>query len=155
MTKMDVHFSSATDLWYTPPGFFAELDKEFNFVLDPCANKGNYKCANWFGPDHPDPSRRNGLEQDWASEVTSIGGGSVFMNPPYGRTIKLWVAAANKCALNGITCVCLLPARTDTQWFHDYCIHNEVRFIKGRLKFGGNKNSAPFPSCVVVMKGRQ
>lgn len=154
MNKMDVHFSSATDLWYTPPEIFEELDKEFGFVLDPCANSTNHKCESWYGPDHPDLSRRDGLSCDWATEVMLIGGGGVFINPPYGRKIKNWVRKSYECSLSGINCVLLLPSRTDTSWFHDYCINEEVRFLRGRIKFGGSTNSAPFPSCIVVMRGK-
>ncbi len=133
-----LHFSSATDLWATPQSFFDELDKEFNFTLDPCANKENAKCAKFFTQDE------NGLMQPWAGE-------RVFCNPPYGRVIGDWV---KKCATGGATLtVALLPARTDTRWFHEYIYGKaEIRFIKGRLKFGGHTNSAPFPSMVVIWK---
>jgi hypothetical protein len=85
------------------------------------------------------------------SGVMLQGGGAVWLNPPYGRAIKEFVAKADAESKKGITVVCLVPARTDTNWWWDSCIHHEVRFIKGRLKFGGQKNSAPFPSAVIVM----
>jgi phage N-6-adenine-methyltransferase len=132
---MSVHFSSDTDLWATPQSFFDELDKEFNFTLDVCANADNAKCASFYSKED------DGLSQDWK--------GVVWMNPPYGREISKWMAKANEA---NCTVVCLVPARTDTRWWHDYCIQHEIRFIKGRLKFGGHKNSAPFPSAVIIIK---
>lgn len=143
--------SSATDDWATPQATFDELNQEFGFVLDPCASSTNRKCSEWFGLDHPNPLLRDGLKQDWATVADSLGG-AVFMNPPYGRDINTWVAKASEEAAKGITVVCLLPARTDTRWFHKYCIHHECRFIKGRLKFGAATASAPFPSVIVVMR---
>jgi len=133
-----VHFSSATDLWSTPQDFYDELNKEFNFTLDPCATNDNAKCAKYFTVED------DGLSQSWDGEV-------VFMNPPYGRVIGDWMKKASESAA---TVVCLVPARTDTRWWHDYVIGGdaEVRFIKGRLKFGGQKNSAPFPSAIVIFK---
>lgn len=135
----NVHFSSKTDLWSTPQDFFDELNKEFNFTLDPCATSDNAKCDKFYTKED------DGLEQDWSNEV-------VFMNPPYGREIGKWVEKASK---EKAIVVCLVPSRTDTRWWHDYVIEGgaEVRFIKGRLKFGGATNSAPFPSAVVVFRG--
>ena len=130
--------SSNTDLWSTPQDFFDELDSEFNFNLDPCATTENHKCDMWFNKDE------DGLSKSWDNSRT-------FMNPPYGREIGKWVKKASE--QQGGVCVCLLPARTDTRWFHDYIYNKaEIRFIKGRLKFGGSKNSAPFPSMVVVFE---
>lgn len=138
---MNVHFSSKTDLWSTPQDFYSALDKEFGFNLDPCATKENAKCAEFYTLND------DGLAKDWA--------GIVFMNPPYGREIGKWVKKAAYEVERGFASivVCLLPARTDTKWWHDYVIGNEIRFVKGRLKFGNSKNSAPFPSAVVVMRG--
>lgn len=135
----DVMFSSKTDLWATPQDFFDELDKEFHFTLDPCANDENHKCEKYFTKE------TDGLSQSWSDET-------VFCNPPYGRVIKDWVKKCRDEADNGATVVGLLPARTDTAWFHDYIYKKakEVRFVRGRLKFGGSNNSAPFPSMVVV-----
>ena len=76
------------------------------------------------------------------------------MNPPYGRTIKSWMKKAYEESLKGVTVVCLVPSRTDTIWWHDYAVKGDIEFIKGRLKFNGHKNSAPFPSAVVVFKGK-
>ena len=134
---MNVHFSSQTDLWSTPQDFYDKLHNEFGFTLDPCSTDDNHKCDKYFTLND------NGLKQDWSNYT-------VFMNPPYGRVIGDWVRKANE---SNTTVVCLLPARTDTRWFHDYIYHRaEIRFIKGRLKFGGQKNSAPFPSMVVIFK---
>lgn len=131
-------FSSATDMWETPQNFFDELDKEFHFSCDVCATRENAKCAKFYTPE------QDGLKQTW-------GGGTLWMNPPYGREIGKWVKKASE---SNATVVCLLPARTDTRWFHDYIYGKaEIRFVRGRLKFGGGKNSAPFPSMVVVFRG--
>ena len=132
--------SSNTDLWETPQDFFDRLDSEFHFDLDVCALPENAKCKRYFTPT------QDGLLQDWR--------GVCWMNPPYGRKIGLWVRKAYETAVSGGgTVVCLLPARTDTAWWHDYAMKGEVRFIRGRLKFGGSKNSAPFPSAVVIFNG--
>lgn len=131
-------FSSATDMWETPQNFFDELDKEFHFSCDVCATRENAKCAKFYTPE------QDGLKQTW-------GGGILWLNPPYGREIGKWVKKASE---SNATVVCLLPARTDTRWFHDYIYGKaEIRFVRGRLKFGGSKNSAPFPSMVVIFRG--
>ena len=141
--------SSLDQTWTTPPEFFAKLNEEFRFTLDAAAlSISTLVPDNWFGPDHPEESRRDALGNSWATD------GTVWLNPPYGRAIKEWVAKADSEAKAGATVVCLVPARTDTNWWWDSCIHHEVRFIKGRLKFGGQSNSAPFPSAVIVMKGK-
>lgn len=138
----NVHFSSKTDDWETPQDFFDKLNKEFMFDLDVCATKENTKCKRWY------ELQDDGLSKPWL-------GHRVWMNPPYGRGIGKWVKKAHDTVLgvvqnHGIV-VCLLPARTDTKWFHDYILGKaEIRFIKGRLKFGNSKNSAPFPSMIVV-----
>lgn len=136
----NVMFSSETDLWATPIDFFNKLNDEFNFTLDPCANEENHKCKKYYTKE------QDGLSKSWTGEV-------VFCNPPYGRVIKHWVKKGYLESLNeNTTVVMLLPARTDTCWFHEYIYNkaNEIRFVKGRLKFGDSKNSAPFPSMVVV-----
>lgn len=135
-----VMFSSETDLWATPQDFFDELNKEFNFTLDPCATSDNAKCSKYF------TINEDGLKQDWQ-------GHTVFCNPPYGRAIKDWVRKCYEESLKpNTTVVMLIPARTDTSYFHDYIYQKakEIRFVRGRLKFGDAKNSAPFPSMVVV-----
>lgn len=135
----DLMFSSKTDVWATPQEFFDSLDKVFRFETDVCAVKDNAKCQRFYTPDD------NGLLQDWR--------GVCWMNPPYGREISQWVEKAYRSAKdNGATVVCLLPARVDTRWWHDFCAKGEVHFLRGRLKFGGNDNSAPFPSAVVVFR---
>ncbi len=136
----DIMFSSKTDLWETPQSFYDELDKEFQFTLDPCATPENAKCEMFFTKE------MNGLTQNW-------GGNRVFCNPPYGKEIGKWVKKAyEESRKNDTTVVMLIPARTDTAYFHDYIYHKakEIRFVKGRLKFGQSKNAAPFPSMVVV-----
>jgi len=132
----DLMFSSRSDEWETPLDFFKTLDQEFNFSLDVCALPHNAKCKTYFTPE------KDGLAQKWS--------GTCWMNPPYGRQIGRWVEKAYREAQQGATVVCLLPARTDTRWWHDYCMKGEIRFIRGRLKFGGSQNSAPFPSAVVI-----
>ena len=120
------------------------MNDEFRFTLDPCADDSNHKCEKYYTKE------QDGIKQDWSGET-------VFCNPPYGREISAWV---NKCFnevyAGGCPCaVMLIPARTDTQWFHKYIYRKaEIRFIKGRLKFGGCKNAAPFPSMVVVFSRR-
>lgn len=130
--------SSNTDNWPTPKDLFDNLDKEFHFTLDVCASKDNAKCPRYFD------ITIDGLSQDWNNEIC-------WMNPPYGRSISYWVEKAYNTGLNGGLVVALLPSRTDTRWFHDYVIKaNEIRFIKGRLKFGNAKSCAPFPSLIAV-----
>jgi phage N-6-adenine-methyltransferase len=135
----DVMFSSATDLWSTPQEYFDSVSKEFQFTLDVCALPENTKCQKFFSPED------DGLLQQWE--------GVCWMNPPYGRVIGKWVQKAYKSAKAGAVVVGLLPARTDTKWFHDYIYGKaEIRFIRGRLKFGGCANSAPFPNMLVIWK---
>lgn len=129
-------FTSETDMWATPRDFFERLNGEFNFELDVCATAENAKCAKYY------TAADDGLSQAWE--------GTCWMNPPYGRTIGQWVKKAYESSLNGATVVCLLPARTDTAWWHDYCMRGEIRLVRGRLKFGDAQNSEPFPSAVVV-----
>lgn len=132
-------FSSKKDDWTTPPDFFKQLDNEFHFTLDAASSEENHLCKNYFTIE------TDGLSQDW-------GGHRVFCNPPYGRQIGKWVQKAwEEAKKPNTTIVMLLPARTDTKWFHNYIYHQaKIRFIKGRLKFGGSQNSAPFPSMVVI-----
>lgn len=142
MSAMDVHYSSATEIWATPQDFFDRYHRIFNFEIDVCALPENAKCPVYFSPE------QDGLAQDWT--------GVCWMNPPYGRQIAQWVKKAYEAARSGAaTVVCLLPARTDTRWWHDYCIFGEIEFIRGRLKFGGCKNNAPFPNAVVIFKPGQ
>lgn len=135
-----VHFSSESCEWSTPQEFFDELDREFNFNLDVCATADNAKCDRFY------TRQEDGLSQPWV--------GTCWCNPPYGREVSRWVERAMREAkLSCATVVCLLPARTDTKWWHDYVTNAaEIRFVRGRLKFGGHRNSAPFPSAVVVFR---
>ncbi|MBD3929922.1 adenine methyltransferase [Staphylococcus sp. EG-SA-6] len=141
---MNVHFSSKSNEWTTPQHLFDELNQEFNFTLDPCATEENAKCSKHFTIED------DGLSKDWSNDV-------VFMNPPYGREIKKWIKKAYEESLNGATVVCLIPARTDTMYWHDFIFDkaDDIRFLKGRLKFGNGKNSAPFPSAIVVYKYKE
>jgi len=141
----NIHFSSKDQTWETPREFFNKLDEEFGFTLDPCCSEATAKCDKYFTESD------NGLVQDWSNDV-------VFMNPPYGREIKQWIKKAYDESQKGATVVCLVPARTDTAYWHDIIFKAKsendctIRFLRGRLKFGGSKNSAPFPSAVVVFK---
>lgn len=141
---MNVHFSSKSNEWTTPQHLFDELNQEFNFTLDPCATEENAKCSKHFTIED------DGLSKDWSNDV-------VFMNLPYGREIKKWIKKAYEESLNGATVVCLIPARTDTMYWHDFIFDkaDDIRFLKGRLKFGNGKNSAPFPSAIVVYKYKE
>lgn len=137
---MSIHFSSKTPEWETPSDTFEALHREFRLNLDVCATHLNAKLMPYFTKEI------DGLSQSWKDK-------RCWMNPPYGREIGKWI---EKAATGGAAIVvALLPARTDTRWFHDY-IYNKpnvkVRFLKGRLKFGGHKNSAPFPSMVVIFR---
>lgn len=136
-----IMFSSATDQWATPQDFFDDLNREFKFTLDPCADANNHKCDAYFTKED------DGLKQSWK-------GHTVFCNPPYGKAIRDWVEKAYKESQDNDTkVVMLIPARTDTTYFHDFIYGKaEIRFIRGRLKFGGSKNAAPFPSMVVVFR---
>jgi len=133
----NVHFSSASAEWETPYDLFNELDRIFGgFTLDPCATPQNAKCTRFF------TRADDGLAQAWT--------GKVFMNPPYGREIGKWVRKAWTESLSGALVVCLLPARVDTRWWHEYAKKGHVYFLRGRLKFGSSVNSAPFPSVLVT-----
>lgn len=131
--------SSNTNEWSTPRAFFAALDAEFHFNLDPCSTRENRKCAKFFTIED------DGLQQDW-------GGYRVFCNPPYGREIADWVRKCSEEAKKpGTLVVMLIPARTDTAYFHNYIYNHarEIRFVRGRLHFN-EAGPAPFPSMVVV-----
>lgn len=130
--------SSTTDQWATPKAIFEGLDAEFHFTLDPCAVASNAKCPHYFTPE------QDGLKQDWA-------GHTVFCNPPFSQ-MKLWVKKCyEESRKPGTRVVMLIPARTDTSYFHDYIYHRaEIRFIRGRLHYNDGPQGAPFPSMVVV-----
>jgi site-specific DNA-methyltransferase (adenine-specific) len=130
-------FSGNTSEWSTPDSLFKDLDAHFGpFTLDPCATPENAKCPHFFTKED------DGLKQNWS--------GRVFMNPPYGRQIGKWIEKAYQESLRGVMVVCLLPAKTDPQWFHRWCVKGSVRFIEGRVRFSGSKINAPFPSMIVV-----
>lgn len=137
VSRMDVHYSSKTDEWATPQDLFDLLDDEFGFDLDVCALESSAKCERYFTPE------TDGLSQEWT--------GTCWMNPPYGEVIGDWMAKAAASAREGATVVCLVPARVDTGWWWDNCLAGEIRFLRGRLKFGDSASAAPFPSAVVVL----
>lgn len=138
--KIDVMFSSKTDLWETPQWLFDKYNQEYHFTLDACAIPENAKCSRFFSPE------QDGLSQEWT--------GRVWCNPPYGRQIGKWVQKAHDSTAEVV--VMLLPARTDTAWFHDLCLRGgQVCFLRGRLKFGGATNSAPFSSMIVIFDRRK
>ena len=136
MAISNVLYSSESEMWETPKALFDKLDTEFHFDIDVCALHSNAKCATFFTPE------QDGLKQKWK--------GVCWMNPPYGRKIGEWM---RKALESKTTVVCLVPARTDTKWWHEYAMKaSEIRFVKGRLKFGDSKNSAPFPSAIIVFR---
>lgn len=139
MANIQACLSSKTDNWATPQDFFDNLNEEFHFTLDPCANEENHKCDLFFTKE------QDGLTKDW-------GGHVVFCNPPYGKKIAEWVRYSYEQSQKpNTTVVMLIPARTDTRYFHNYIYGKaEIRFIKGRLKFGDATTAAPFPSMVVI-----
>ena len=138
MINMSVHYTSNSNEWTTPQEFYNRLDSEFNFDLDPCSDGYNAKCERFFTKED------DGLIQDWSNST-------VFMNPPYGRAIKDWIRKAYEESKKGSTVVALIPSRTDTQYWHNYVMKaEEIRLVKGRIKFGEGRNSAPFPSAVVI-----
>lgn len=139
-----VHFSSKTTEWGTPKWLFDQLNEEFHFTIDVCASHGRQMVERYWDPE------TDGLKQRWYGETC-------WMNPPYGREIKHWVEKARRAVQVGrATVVGLLPARTDTAWWHDHIIgaSAEVRFLRGRLKFldakGVERHPAPFPSAIVI-----
>ena len=136
--KMAIHFSSKTTEWQTPRAFFQAIDTEFELNTDVCATNQNKMCKKFFS------KKEDGLKQDWF-------GRRCWLNPPYGREIGKWV---EKAATGGADIVvALLPARTDTKWFHDHIYKkSEIRFLRGRLKFGTSKTSAPFPNMIVIFR---
>ncbi len=132
---------SKTNEWATPQSLFDKLNMVFGFTLDPCATPKTAKCKKFY------TIKDNGLNKSWANEI-------VFMNPPYGREIGKWIKKAFDEWISGATVVCLIPARTDTSYWHNYIFGRaSVRFIKGRIAFGNAKQGAPFPSALVIFKG--
>ena len=139
-----IMFSSKSNEWETPMGFYQKLNKQFKFTLDPCCTPETAKCENYYTMED------DGLSKSWKDQV-------VFVNPPYGN-IKEWVKKAHDESINnGAVVVMLIPARTDTRYWHDYIMEeaDSIYFVKGRLKFGQSQNAAPFPSAVVVFDRRR
>lgn len=130
-----------TDVWSTPQWLYDGLHKEFGFTLDPCSDGTNAKCHKFYTPTE------NGLLRDWGTET-------VFMNPPYSE-VDTWMRKAYGAAQEGATVACLVPARTDTDWWHKYAMKGEIRFLRGRLYFGDGDGRAPFPSAIVVFRPRE
>ena len=141
--QLKAQFSSQRDNWETPQDFFDRYDDVYHFNLDAASSDENAKCERHY------TIADDGLHSNW-------GGYRVWLNPPYGREIGKWVQKAWEEAQKPNTVVVmLLPARTDTAWFHDYCKRGEITFVRGRLKFGGSSWNAPFPSMVVVFDNRK
>jgi len=140
--SLEVTLSSKKTTWATPKQWFEYLDLEFDFTLDPCCTHETAKCKKHYTP------QEDGLSQSWKNE-------RVFMNPPYGKDLPRWIEKAHaEVRNNGALVVCFVPARVDTNWWHDYAVKGEVRFPKGRVKFEGAENSAPFPVAIIVMRPR-
>lgn len=141
MTISSALYSSRSEEWPTPQSFYEQLNKEFRFTLDPCATRANAKCRLYF------TKKQNGLEQDWDRH-------RVFCNPPYGREMRAWAKKCFEASCCGALVVLLAHARTDTRWFHDWVYGKaaEIRFVRGRLRFGDGTQSAPFPSLVAVYR---
>jgi site-specific DNA-methyltransferase (adenine-specific) len=138
-------YTSLSGEWRTPQELFDELDKEFHFILDPCGTSTNHKCPYYFA------EADGSLNRPWHEYDV------VFVNPPYGRGIGKWTQKGLAESILGATVVMLLPARTDTAWWHNYVMRaDEIRYIRGRLhfpdKYGLEQGPAPFPSCVVVFR---
>ena len=138
---MEVMSSSVDMTWATPREWFYYLNLEFKFTLDPCCERETATCAKFYTPDH------DGLSRSWTDD-------RVFMNPPYGRALPQWMRKAyTEARQNGALVVCLVPARVDTQWWHNYAVKaSDIRFPIGRLKFRGSKYTAPFPVAIVVFR---
>ena len=135
-----VHYQSDVHTWETPIELFLRLDAEFHFTLDVCALPETAKCARYFSPAD------DGLSQAWE--------GVCWMNPPYGRAIVDWMRKAFEESQRGCTVVCLVPARTDTEWWHQYAMRGEIRYLRGRVRFGEATSCGPFPSAIVIFRDR-
>ncbi len=132
-------FKSTKQDWVTPDEFFSPLQKEFSFTLDVAASINNSKCKRFF------TKKDDGLSKDWK--------GTCWMNPPYNNK-KGWIIKAYNESKKGATVVCLVPARTNTNWWHDFCMKGEIRFIRGRVKFVGAKHGLPQPLALVIFRPR-
>ena len=132
-------FSSSSENWSTPMDLFELINSKYNFTVDVCADASNNKVKKYYN------IQKDGLSQDWSNDVC-------WCNPPYGKNISKWIEKAYVESEKGTKIVMLLPSRTDTKWFHNFIYENKnakIEFIKGRLKFSGSNNSAPFPSMIV------
>ena len=139
----DGMYSSDSSEWETPQAFYNKLDAEFKFTLDVCATAKTAKCKYYIDAEE------DTFKVDWGNNIC-------FMNPPYGREIYYFIEKAYQESLKKATVVCLLPARTDTSWWHEFCMKaDETRFIRGRLKFSNSKNTAPFPSVIVIFRPKE
>lgn len=165
-------FSSASGSWTTPPELYAELDHEFHFDFDPCPSNPTRQCPKCKGRrtiaamlvptyesslmgNEPPCDNCNGTGKEKFDGLSIAWGKSNYVNPPYGREIGKWLAKGVMEWKKGKTVVFLIPSRTDTKWWHDYVMKaDEIRFIKGRLKFSSHENSAPFPSAIVIFERR-
>lgn len=138
MTNFDTMFSSVKQDWITPDEIYNPLNDEFHFTLDVCASQDNTRCERFFS------EQDDGLAQEWR--------GVCWMNPPFKNKAK-WIKKAYQSSIEGATVVCLIPARTNTNWFHDYCLkYGEVRFVRGRPKFKGAKHGLPQPLAIVIFR---
>ena len=137
MAEFATKFATGRQDWETPDEVFGPLNDEFGFTLDVCADPHNAKCEQFFSPDN------DGLSQPWY--------GVCWMNPPFGSQGK-WIKKAFQEAQRGVTVVCLMPARTNTSWWHEYCMRGEIRFIKGRPKFKGAEHGLPQPLAIVIFQ---
>lgn len=141
MVRPELRFKSATNEWPTPDTLWKPLDDEFGFTLDVCATDENAKCPRYY------TRADDGLAQPWS--------GVCWMNPPYGREMVAWLKRANAEKANGVTTVALIPSRTNTGWWHDIVMPNEVRFVRGRPKFGNADQGLPWPLAVVVFRSNE
>ncbi len=123
----------------TPQALVDDLDNEFHFTLDACAEHHNAKCLRYFTIED------DALNQSWAGEI-------VFMNPPQAGQTETWMAKAFQESLNGAIVVCLVPSYTGTRWWHEYAMKGEIRFIRGKLRFDNQKYQAPFYSAIVIFR---
>ena len=141
MAKFDSNrFDSKKQEWETPESIFNPLNKEFKFTLDVCADNKNNKVDNYFDKE------QNALNKDWSKDVC-------WMNPPY-KKVGIWLKKAYEESLKGAIVVCLIPSRTNTNWWHDYCMKGEIRFIRGRPKFKGCKYGLPQPLSIIIFRGQ-
>ena len=142
MKKQQMGRINRTYEWETPDALFKELDAEFHFTLDACASPKNAKCERYY------TVYDDALHKDWSGEV-------VFMHPPCGHRISKWVEKACLESSEGTTVVCLLPARTDADWWHDIAMQGEVRFIRGKIRFAGCKTLSPYAHAIVIFRNSE